>query len=32
MLTPKVTELTRGCAHPSGTGRTKASAISRKRG
>jgi DNA-binding NarL/FixJ family response regulator len=32
MLTPKVTELTRGCAHPSGTGRAKASAISRQRG
>jgi DNA-binding NarL/FixJ family response regulator len=32
MLTPKVTELTRGCAHPSGTGPAKASAISRQRG
>jgi hypothetical protein len=32
MLTPKVTELTRGFAQPSGTGRAKASAISRQRG
>jgi chemotaxis response regulator CheB len=32
MLTPKVTELTRGSAHPSVTGPAKASAISRQRG
>jgi len=32
MLTPKVTELTRGSAHPSATGPAKASAISRQRG
>jgi DNA-binding NarL/FixJ family response regulator len=32
VLTPKVTELTRGCAHPSGSGPAKASAISRQHG
>jgi DNA-binding NarL/FixJ family response regulator len=32
MLTPKVTELARGSAHPRATGPAKASAISRQRG
>ena len=32
MLTPKVTELTRGSAHPSATGPAKASAMSRQGG
>lgn len=32
MVTPKVTELTRGCAHPSALGPAKASASSRQRG
>ena len=32
MITPKVTELTRGCAHPGGTGPAKTSVTSRQRG
>jgi hypothetical protein len=32
MLTPKVTELARGSAHPSATGPAKATAISRQGG
>jgi DNA-binding NarL/FixJ family response regulator len=32
MLNPKVTEVTRGCAHPSAIGPAKASASSRRRG
>ena len=32
MLTPKVTELTRGCAHPSGIRPATASAMSPQRG